>query len=128
MTSALPVRPRRLVPAVAASMAAFTALALLAACGSGGESDTTLPSCPVSRTGLVDMVPSGPRPCVLYSTSNKTSGGTAADPGPAIPGGAAKTPKGGMKVPKAPEVKRPAAPAPKAPAAPAPKPPSFTKR
>ncbi|MFD3815184.1 hypothetical protein ACFWRZ_08960 [Streptomyces rubiginosohelvolus] len=116
MTPALSPRPRRLVPAVAASMAAFTALALLAACGDGRDDSTsTLPSCPVSRTGLVDMVPSGPRPCVLHGTGSQTGGG------PAIPGGGtAKTPKGDVKVPKA--------PAPKVPAAPAPKPPSLTKR
>ncbi|MGW0757111.1 hypothetical protein ACWD1Y_11585 [Streptomyces sp. NPDC002814] len=89
------------------------------------------PSCPASRSGGVDIVASGPRPCVLHAPAGAgvapgtdtghvivpgSSGKTTA-PGK-VPGGSVKQPKV-PAAPKAPPVKVPAAPAPKAPAPPA---------
>jgi hypothetical protein len=93
------------------------------------------PRCPASRTGTVDIVTTGPRPCILHAPAGVSSG---AVPGPdaghaTVPGRSGKTTapgkSGGVgKQPKTPAApKAPAAPAPKAPA-PAPKAPSFSKR
>ncbi|MER7937857.1 MULTISPECIES: hypothetical protein [unclassified Streptomyces] len=88
-----------------------------------GEDDS-MPYCPVSHTGSVDLVPNGVRPCVLP----RAGSGAAAVPYPdtgtgSMPPGRI-TPRPGVKVPAAP--KAPAARAPAAPKAPA-APRSFTK-
>lgn len=102
-------------------MAAFTALALLSACSTSDDGEP--PACPVSRSGGVDIVPSGVRPCVLYGSGGKAAADQ--DSGrAAIPGGAAKQ----SKAPAAPKVPLVKAPAPKAPAAPAPKAPAPAPR
>lgn len=112
-------------------------VALFAVVASGGDDDSP-PRCPVSRSGAVDMVPGGPRPCVLYGAGHGVATGTGThhqgggqSAATSKPGGSTngKTPTGkqpGAKVPAAP--KAPAAPAPKAPAAPAVRAPSIGKR
>lgn len=122
MKSVPPRRPRHLLPAIAASVTAFTALSLLAACGAD---DDQIPPCPVSRSGAVDMVPNGPRPCVL---GNAQQGAATSSGGHSHDGGrqAAKEKTGGSAKGKAPVGKQPSAP--KAPAPAAPKVPSFAKR
>ncbi|MFD9248308.1 hypothetical protein [Streptomyces bottropensis] len=116
--------PGRLPAAIAAAVFTFVLLFVLASL----SDDDTPPSCPVARSGAVDMVPGGPRPCVLYAparagvdvgtghTSVPGSSKKTTSPGKST-GGAAKQPKV-PAAPKAPAVKVPAAPAPKAPAAP----------
>ncbi|MET9528191.1 hypothetical protein [Streptomyces coeruleorubidus] len=116
---------RRLPAAIAAAVFTFVLLFVLASL----SDDDTPPSCPASRSGGVDMVVSGPRPCVLHRPGTGAAPGTdsghvtapgssgrTTTPGKA-PGGTVKQPKA-PAAPKAPAVKVPAAPAPKAPAAP----------
>lgn len=124
MKSAHPINHRRLTAAVTAATVAFSALLALSACGSSSP-----PSCPVSRSGAVDIVAGGPRPCVLHGRSTTAvapgtdtgrhgrpgGSGKAAGPGKPLGGGAAKQ-----------QPKVPAAPAPKVPAPP--RPPSLIKR
>ncbi|AXI91369.1 hypothetical protein SAM9427_37010 (plasmid) [Streptomyces sp. ETH9427] len=76
-------------------------IALLAALQTGD--DDGMPRCPASRTGSVDLVPSGARPCVLYG----------ADSVPAALPGTRKRPavRPGVKAPAEPKAVRPKAPA-----------------
>jgi hypothetical protein len=109
------VDPYRLAAAIAAAVFTFV---LLFALGTLSQPDTP-PSCPASRSGGVDIVSSGPRPCVLH-----TSAGSGAAPGSdghaTASGGSGKVSGGTVKQPKTPSApKAPAAP--KIPAAPAPK-------
>ncbi|MGW7090023.1 hypothetical protein ACWGH2_41940 [Streptomyces sp. NPDC054871] len=80
---------------------------LLAMVLRGGDDDSP-PRCPVSRSGAVDVVAGGVRPCVLYGAGHGAATGK--------PGGSAKdkTPTGKQPGAKAPEARKPA---PKAPAA-----------
>jgi hypothetical protein len=107
-------------------MVAFSALFTLALIG-----DDDLPSCPTSRTGSVDLVPSGVRPCVLNGPAVAVAPGIGTGSGhtSTSTGSSGKNTGGSsgtVKQPKAPAApKVPAAP--KAPAAPAPKAPPLTK-
>ena len=66
--------------------------------------DHTPPRCPASRTAAADIVPAGPRPCILYGTGAPGHSGTS-DTRPTV---RATTKPAAPKNP----------PAPKAPAAP----------
>ncbi|MFF4276195.1 hypothetical protein [Streptomyces sp. NPDC001536] len=126
MKSPHSINRHRLLAAVVAAVVAFTVLFTLSQLGDD------LPSCPTSRTGSVDIVPSGVRPCVLNgpaaavapgidtgSGHTSTSTGSSSGKKPNTSSGTAKQPKT-PTAPKAPVV-------PKAPAAPAQKAPPLTK-
>lgn len=116
MKSSHPLRPRLAfaIPAALFTFVLLFSLALLT------DDDDSLPSCPASRSGAVDIVASGARPCVLHAPA-----GAGAAPGvgtghATVPGGSgkktspAKSSGSVAKQPKAPAA--PKAPAPKAPA------------
>ncbi|MEV0487290.1 hypothetical protein AB0I69_42660 [Streptomyces sp. NPDC050508] len=95
--------------------------------------DDSPPRCPVSRTGAVDLVPGGPRPCVLYGAGHGTTTGTGTyqqggshSTSTSEPG--SKTSTGKQPGAKAPAPQKPAAKVPAAPKAPAVKAPSLSKR
>lgn len=78
------------------------------------QGDDDPPRCPVSRSGAVDMVPSGVRPCVLYgygpgvATGNDNGyqhSGTTPRPRATVKGpGAPKAPAAKPAAPAAPKV------------------------
>ncbi|MFD7764141.1 hypothetical protein [Streptomyces microflavus] len=134
-----PARPR--LSLLSVSLVGFAAGIVIATFGTllflVLDQDDDAPRCRAYRAKTVDMVNSGPRPCLLYSSGHGS--GTVTDTHPQgvgqTPGTGSRTsPKPGgnpttAKVPpKASAPKAPAAPAPKAPAAPAPKAPSLPKR
>ncbi|MFC8640089.1 hypothetical protein ACFUC2_04935 [[Kitasatospora] papulosa] len=121
-----PADRHRLTIAISAALCTF---ALLLSVSLLTDDDDSLPSCPASRTGTVDIVASGARPCVLHGPH-----GTGAAPGRGtghvtVPGSSGKT-ASTAKQPKAPAAKAPTvkAPAVKAPAAPPAVKPPVTRR
>lgn len=94
----------RLKGAVIAAVVAFSVLFALTMLGD----DDGPPTCPVSRTGGVDLVPSGARPCILYGSSSAVSGSNSGSGHSGIPRGSEKT--AAPRKPQGSEVRKPAAP------------------
>ncbi|MCX4976490.1 hypothetical protein [Streptomyces sp. NBC_00620] len=104
--------------ALGAGVAVFGLVVLFAVLAAGVDDDTR--RCPVTRTTAGDVVPAGPRPCVLYGNGPSSGAVLPAADGSSSTGSSTKapaTPKAKTPAAKAPAVKAPA-PAPKA-AAPA---------
>lgn len=111
-------RHRRAVALLAVSALVVSLITLLSV--TMADTDDGPPRCPASRSGAVDLVPPGVRPCVLYGAGSGVTtdydSHTGSTPRPGSTGNQTSAPKQttGPKVPAAP---KPAAPAPR-PAAP----------
>ncbi|RSS86997.1 hypothetical protein EF903_17960 [Streptomyces sp. WAC05292] len=109
----------RLTAGIVAALAVFTALLALALVSDADGH----PACPTSRSGALDIVPAGVRPCVLYGRSPAAvapEGGTAPGAAPRLNTTNDRKQPTAPKAPVAPKTLAP----PKAPAPAAPRPPA----